>query len=113
LQCEKNTYKEKPFDKDVKAKPGVESAKSSDLTTAYYKDGKIVVLKDETVTFDVKFVGVKDSVKVTVDVVKEQTMKPVKGITEKIEAESNDAKVAFTVYDQNGDTYLTADKNVF
>lgn len=101
---EKNTDEEKPFEGVA---PEVESAKSSDITTAYYDTAtkEIVVLKDGKVTFDVKFADIKETVKVEVTVKAEQKAVGIKTEASKVEA-GKESTVKFTVVDKDGEVYL-------
>lgn len=106
---EKNTDKENPFDSEGTAKPTVESASSSDITTAYYDGGKIVVLQDGEVTFDVKFEGIEETVKVPVTVKAEQKPASITTETTKVTA-AVESKVNFTVLDKDGEVYQGTEK---
>lgn len=106
---EKNTDKENPFDPQGTAKPLVESASSSDITTAYYNGKKIVVLQDGEVTFDVKFKGIEETVKVPVTVKAEQKPASITTETTKVTA-AVESNVEFTVLDKAGEVYQGTEK---
>src|SRR5699024_9788639 len=102
-----NILGEKNTDKDEDGKPvftteapKVESAKSSDVTVAYFAGGKIKVVKDGTVTFEVKFEGVEDTVKVPVTVKAKQTLTSIKTDAAKVKADE-DTDIKFTVLDED------------
>ncbi len=103
---EKNTDEEEPF---TGTKPAVESAVSSDIATAYYDGDKIVVLQDGEVTFDVKFAGIEETVKVPVTVKAEQKPASIKTETTKVTA-AVESNVNFTVLDKDGEVYQGAEK---
>lgn len=103
---EKNTDENNPFENH---KPVISSAASSDIATAYYDDGKIIVVKDGQVTFDIKFEGIEETVKVKVNVKTDQTPSSIEAVSKNINFEQ-ESTVTFNVLDQDKEQYFGQDK---